>query len=564
MNMSARDALGRLAERFWALQCDEFPMTAIQAGVSHDAEMLLREAPGDYERRAAWAKSAKLELMAIDVAGLDADDRATHALLERELNALIEIVECNAHLRPSLYPGGPEFELGYWAGATVLATVADARRYLERLASIPAALDGVRSALAQGVRRGIRYPAIVIERAIEQVRGQVSMPVDDNPFYQPFRRVAGRSESFRAVAAEGYAVVAGEIYPAFQAYADFIGTMLAGVARQSIACTNDLDGDAFYRFQIRQFTTIDLSPDEIHAIGLAEVERLNNEMLAVAAEAGCPDDLAEFRRRLQGDNRQFLESGEALREQIEILSKRIDAIIPEYFGRTPRTTYGIKSIPEAIAAKLPPAYAQPNPADGSAAGIHWITSIPAKCPRYMHLPLALHEAWPGHLMHLALIQEMEHLPDFRRFGASRYAACLEGWALYCEALGEEMGFYDTPEKIYGRLEMEMWRAVRLVVDTGIHVRGWSREKAIRYFGEYMAMPLETVAAEVDRYIAMPGQALAYQVGNLTFRKIRLRAEAALAENFRIRDFHDALMAAGPVTLPVLDDLMDAWVNAQEA
>ena len=343
-------------------------------------------------------------------------------------------------MRPSLYPGGPEFELAYWAATTALATPEEARLYAQRLATIPAALDGVRAALAEGIRRGLRYPALVLERAVEQVRGQIAMPVDDNVFYQPFARSAGRSDALHVAAAEGHEVVATQVYPAFEAYADFIETILADAARDSIACTDDVDGEAFYRHQIRLFTTIDLGPEEIHAIGLAEVERLREEMLAVAADAGCPNDLAEFQRRLQTDNRQFAESAEALREQFEILSKRIDAVIPEYFGRTPRTTYGIKTIPESIAAKLPPAYAQTNPADCSAAGVHWVTSIPTKCPRYMHLPLALHEAWPGHLMHLALIQEMEHLPDFRRFAEFRYSACLEGWALYCERLGEEMGF----------------------------------------------------------------------------------------------------------------------------
>jgi uncharacterized protein (DUF885 family) len=176
------------------------------------------------------------------------------------------------------------------------------------------------------------------------------------------------------------------------------------------------------------------------------------------------------------------------------LSKRIDARIPEFFGRVPRTTYGVRSIPEAIAEKMPPAYAQPGPADRSAAGVHWVTSIPGKCPRHMHVPLAMHEAWPGHLMHLALIQEMEHLPAFRRYGALRYSACLEGWALYCEGLGEEMGFYDTPEKRYGRLDMEMWRAVRLVVDTGIHAKGWSRDQAMAFLEEHIVMPRSTIEA----------------------------------------------------------------------
>jgi uncharacterized protein (DUF885 family) len=223
-------------------------------------------------------------------------------------------------------------------------------------------------------------------------------------------------------------------------------------------------------------------------------------------------------------------------------------------------TYGVESIPEAVAEGMPPAYALPNPADKSGPGTHWITSLPAKCPRYMHLPLALHEAWPGHLMHLALIQEQDHLPAFRRHGALGYSACLEGWALYCERLGEELGLYDTPQKRYGAIEMEMWRAVRLVVDTGLHAKGWSRQQAIDFAMANLAMPETTLVAEVDRYIGMPAQALAYQLGNLKFRQLRREAEHRLGDDFRVRDFHDALMACGPVTLPILESLMHDWIS----
>lgn len=550
-------ALADLAARYWDLQREESPITAIMAGQPPQHDLLLREAQADHERRAAWARRALRELSGIDAAPLGLDDRATHALLHREFELLVEAVESGAHLRPPLYPLGPDFALQYWAGATVLSTATDARKYLARLRTIPEALAGIRESLAAGKERGYLYPALVIRRAVEQTRGALTVPPEAHPFAAPLKRLAARSPTLAAVAEEGRVLVADILIPALQAYADFLEQELAPVARDSLACLDDRGGEAYYRFWIRTSTTLDMSPEEIHQLGLAEVDRIEAEMIALA-----DGDLPAFLDRLRGDNRQFAESGEALREQIEILSKRIDAQIPEFFGRVPRTTYGVRSIPEAIAEKMPPAYAQPNPANGSAAGIHWVTSIPGKCPRYMHIPLALHEAWPGHLMHLALIQEMEHLPAFRRYGALRYSACLEGWALYSERLGEDMGLYDTPDKSYGRLEMEMWRAVRLVVDTGIHAYGWSREQAIAYFGRYMAMPQSTVEAEVDRYIAWPGQALAYQLGNLKFREIRARAEQALGDEFRIRDFHDALMAAGPVTLPVLDELMQSWMDRQ--
>jgi uncharacterized protein (DUF885 family) len=557
--MTSQTALAELAARYWTFQCEESPITAIAAGAATQAEQLLREAPADHERRAAWARGALVELAAIDPAPLGVDDRATHGLLERELRLLVERVDSGAHLRPILYPLGPEFSLVYWAGSTALATAADARRYLARLSAMPASFSTVQAGLAGGVAAGMSYPRLVVERAIDQVRGQVSMAIEANAFYAPLARIEGRGGAMAALAAEGRDLIETVVRPAFLGYADYLEAVVLPAARDSLACADDVDGERLYRYNISDYTTLDLSAADIHATGLAEVGRIGQEMLAVAGEAGFPDDVEGFRRRLQADNRQFAESAEALREQFEILSKRIDARIPEFFGRTPRTTYGVSSIPEAIADKLPPAYAQPNPADGSAAGAHWVTSLPGKCPRYLHLPLALHEAWPGHLMHLALIQEMDQLPDFRRFGAMKYTAWLEGWALYCEALGEDLGFYDTPEKRYGRLEMEMWRAVRLVLDTGIHADGWSRDRAIAFFQDNVAMPLETITAEVDRYIGMPGQALAYQLGNLKFRELRARAEAALGDEFRIRDFHDALMAAGAVTLPVLEVLIDDWI-----
>jgi uncharacterized protein (DUF885 family) len=556
--MSSSKPLAQLASRYWAFQKEETPITAIMAGQAAEGDLLLREAPADHERRAGWAAMALEELEGIDPLSLSLDDRATHALLGREFELLVELVGSNAHLRPPLYPLGPDFALQYWAGATALATVEEAEQYVARLRTIPDALDGIRASLAAGNALGYSYPKLVIRLATAQSRGALAVPVEAHPFAAPLMRIAERSPALARLAQEGRAIIAHHLYPAFHAFADFVEQALGATARDGTSCLEDKDGEAYYRYWIRTATTLDTAEaGDIHALGIEEVARIRAEMVKV-----CGGDLDSFRERLRGDSRQFAESGEALREQIEILSKRIDARIPEFFGRVPRMTYGVRSIPEAIAEKMPPAYAQPGPADRSAAGVHWVTSIPGKCPRHMHVPLAMHEAWPGHLMHLALIQEMEHLPDFRRYGALRYSACLEGWALYCEGLGAEMGFYDSPEKRYGRLDMEMWRAVRLVVDTGIHAKGWSRNQAIAFFEEHLAMPRSTVEAEVDRYIGWPGQALAYQLGNLRFRAIRQKAETFLGDLFDIRRFHDALMAAGPVTLPVLEQLMAAWTGGE--
>lgn len=552
------DRLADLAMRYWHFRCDEFPIEAIQAGVATDASVLIRHAPADFERRASVAQKMRRELATIDQAELKLDDRATAILLERELRMMIDTAAVRAHLRPSIYPLGPEFMLTYWAGTVAPASISDALLYVARLIGVPEAVEGVQASMRQGIAAGIAYPRLVVDRALDQVRGLLAVAPEASAFAAGANRIRSKNGRWSEIADEAIIAIKEEVYPAIARYAAFLEAEIRLVASDRVAAIDDVDGIAHYRHLALFNTTTDLPADEIHAFGLSEVTRIDAAMREVAAGAGA-GDLAEFRRRLKTDDSQFAESADALRQEIEVLSKRIDARIPELFGRIPRSTYGVQSIPEAISAAAPPAYAQPNPADNSAAGVHWISSHPMKVPRYMHVPLALHEAWPGHLMHLALIQEMEHLPDFRRFGAMSYSACLEGWALYCESLGEELGFYDTPEKRYGRLEMEMWRAVRLVVDTGLHTRGWTRDQALALFAEHLALPIDTVTAEVDRYIGLPGQALAYQLGNRTFRELRARAETAQGDHFVLRDFHDALMAAGPVTLPVLEMLIDAWI-----
>lgn len=556
---SASEQLNDLAARYWAFRCDEFPIEAIFAGENPVGDRLLRGAPEDHERRARWASQTLTEVDLIDPMDLSQTEQATFLLLRRELRSIIDGVVQQAHLRPSIYPLGPEFHLGSWASTTSLGTADDARVYVERLARIPDALSDIQQCLAKGRAQGLRYPQMVVERAVGIVNGQASIAVADSSFFGPLAKLAARGLSFADVIDKGRSVIADAVLPAFSAYAQFLEEVVLPAARTDLACTSDIGGAGHYRFLIEYFTTTDMDPDDIHALGLREVDRLTAEMEAVAATAGFAGDLAGFKRQIQTDNGQILESAQALRETMEILSKRIDARIPEFFGRIPRSTYGVKSIAEAIAPAMPPAYAQPNPADNSAAGIHWITSIPSKLPRYMHLPIALHEAWPGHLMHLALIQELTDLPAFRRHGAMQYSVCLEGWALYSERLGEDMGLYDTPEKQYGRLEMEMWRAVRLVVDTGLHAKGWSRQDSIEFFRTHMAMPIETIAAEVDRYVGLPGQALGYQLGNLKFTELRARAEVHLGDRFDLRAFHDALSSAGGVSLEVLEQTIDGWI-----
>jgi uncharacterized protein (DUF885 family) len=451
----------------------------------------------------------------------------------------------------------------FWANSTSVGDAAAAALYVDRLAGLPGYLRDVQSNIEAGHARGYRYPRVVLQSAAANTRGILGAAPDASAWLSPFKRSpAAAQPAVRAQAERALGVVSAALMPALQAWADFLEGLVARGARDSLSCVDGPAGAAYYRAWVGHFTSTTDDPDEVHTLGLAEVARLEHEIEAVARDAGYAGNVAGYRAFLASDPQFIAPSRDALRESIEALCKRVDRRIPEFFGLIPRITYGVQSIPDAVSARMPPAYAQPSPADGSSAGIFWISGLPSKAPSYLHPALVVHEAWPGHLMHMALMNEQAELPAFRRYGAVKYTACVEGWALYCETLGIEMGLYTTPHEHYGRLEMEMWRAVRLVVDTGIHAQGWSREQAVAYMAERLSLSRETIEGEVDRYAALPAQALGYQIGNLQLRELRRRAEAQLGTRFRHRDFHAAVMSAGAVTLPVLDDLVNDWLQRQ--
>ncbi|MCE9657573.1 MAG: DUF885 domain-containing protein [Burkholderiales bacterium] len=564
MNRNPQQQLAELAERYWQFECEETPLTAALANVPLPDAVLFRESATDWARRDRRAGELQHALEAIDEGALAGQERATHRLLRRELDAVRSHYAVQAHLRPWLFPLGPDFLAVYWANSTAIADADDAARYLERLRTLPAFWRDVEANLVAGAAAGLGWPRPVLACALAGARAGLAGEPGKSPFLGPFIRSAAKAQSALAAAAlRAEEIVVTELRPAQRAYVEALERLHAG-ARDSLSCSETAGGRDYYRAMVRHFTTTAVEPGEVHALGLAEVERIGRAIEAVAAQAGHAGDVAGYQRFLSSDPQFVSPSAEALRETMESLCKRIDRQIPKFFGRIPRITYGLESIPAAASAAMPPAYAQPNPADGSAAGVFWVSGLPAKCPSYLHVPIAVHEAWPGHLMHIALIQEATGLPTFRRHGAVKYTACVEGWALYCESLAEEMGLYVTPHQRYGRLEMELWRAVRLVVDTGIHWHGWSREQAIATMSGCLTLAPETIAGEVDRYAGMPAQALGYQIGNLSLRTLRGRAEATLGARFRHRDFHDAVTGAGAVTLPVLEGLVDEWIAGRTA
>ncbi len=562
--VTASERLQALAAEFWEFRLQEFPTIAQDVGDPRYRRQLFRESIDDHDRRAAAALAFADRLARIPSGELSAQNRHSHRLLQRELGAIVEHHRYATHLRPMMFPDSPDLIIAFALQTTTIRDRNDAEDYLARLATLPGYLADRRRRLLAGAAAGYRLPRPLLPRILAAVESHLGLPDEQSVWMRPFTTLPRGDARFAGARERLARLIAAELRPAYTQWRDMLRDDYAGRCRDSIGLYDEPQGAAYYEFLVREYTTTGDTPQEIHAAGLAEVARIGSEITAVAARAGFGADIAAMRRHLETNAGFKLKTKEQLRERLEVLAKRIERRIPEFFGRIPRMTYGIESIPEAQSAQLPPAYAQPNPPNRRSAGVFWVTGLPDRCPTTMHVPLTLHEAWPGHLMHIALLQEMDELPAFRRYGMMGYTAYIEGWALYCEQLGHDLGLYDDPFAHYGQLEMEMWRAVRLVVDTGIHVLGWSREAAIGYMAEHLTLPRSTIEAEVDRYIGMPAQALAYKVGELRIRGLRTHAAGVLGERLDLRAFHDALTGAGPVTLDLLEEHMRSWIDGMSS
>jgi uncharacterized protein (DUF885 family) len=415
--------------------------------------------------------------------------------------------------------------------------------------------------MRRGIAEGYLPPRIILEGLEQTMRPAAGNP-DSTVFFEPVRRLpASMPAGERARLAELVRrAIADSVAPAYAAFERFFVDEYRPKARTSLAARDLPDGEAFYRGRVRWFTTLPLEPDSVHAIGLAEVARIRAEMDAARARAGFTGDHAAFLQFLRTDPRFHPTSADDLLMRASRIAKRIDHELPRLFRRLPRQPYGVVPVPKHLEAKYTAGRYSGAPISGTRAGEYWVNTynLPSRT-LYTLEALTLHEAVPGHHLQNALAQELDDLPAFRR--NSSFSAFGEGWGLYSERLGLEMGFYTDPYSDFGRLTYEMWRACRLVVDTGIHWKGWSRQQAIDYMAANTALALHEVTTEIDRYIGWPGQALAYKIGELQIRAARAEAEAALGARFDVRAFHDVVLGAGSVPLPTMRRRVQEWVAA---
>lgn len=513
------------------------------------------------EARHAHRQEAAKRLAAIPRAQLSETDQLNYDLFERDLKEGIANHAFKLYLVAIDQRGGPQ-SLDEFASGLRFETVKDYDDWIARLNKVPQSLDQATALLREGIKARIVQPKVVMQRVPAQLDKQIVAKPEDSGFYKPFRRFATAvPEADRTRLADAAKkAIAEAVVPAYKKFkAFFEAEYLPGCYPEVGAWQHPTAG--FYASRAKSFTTTELTPQEIHDIGQAEVKRIRAEMEGIREKVGFKGTLAEFFVHLRTDPKFFYKTGDELLAGYRAISKEIDPLLVKVFGKLPRMPYGVEPIPAAIAPDTTTAYYSQPAADGSRAGRYFVNLYkPETRPKWEMRVLSVHEAVPGHHLQIALAQEQGELPEFRRFGG--YTAYVEGWGLYSESLGNEMGLYEDPYDKFGELTYDMWRAVRLVVDTGMHHLKWSRQQAIDFFMANAAKTEQDIVNEIDRYIAWPGQALAYKIGQIKIKELRAKATKALGAKFDLRAWHDHLLACGAVPLSVLEKRMDAWVAAQ--
>lgn len=502
-------------------------------------------------------------LARIDASRLPDEAALNHLLLSGVVATHAEQASFDLPRIPFENDSGFHTLLDYLARTTTIGSREDADAWLARLEATPAFYEQNLANLQRGIKTRFTQPRIVADRVLEVARKQVATKAEDSSLLLPFARMpasiaAATQEEYRGKA---LAVVRDRIQPLQRKFADFMAKEYLPAARPKLAWRTTPNGENTYRFFVRRETTTQMTPDEIHQLGLSEVARIRALMEQTIAETGFKGSFTEFLQMLRTDPRFYAQTPEDLMEKASEIAKRSDDQLPRLFGTLPRLSYGVRPVPPDIADGYTTGrYWTGSMQQGQAGGYMVNTSHLDQRPLYELPALTVHEAVPGHHLQIALSQELSGLPYFRRNTSP--TAFVEGWGLYSEFLGEEMGIYRDPYERFGRYSYEMWRACRLVADTGIHWLGWDIEQARRCFTENSALATHNIQTELERYISWPGQALAYKIGELRFRSLRREAEQALGERFNVRKFHDELLLSGALPLDVVSKRVHAWIKEQ--
>ena len=567
--VAATDAdtrLRALYEREWNWRMQQFPQLATSAGV-HDFDDRLGDVDErSQQRRVRYWREIAAELLQIDERELSSIERINLAIFRGQIESFIGGIEVRSYLLPLNSDSSFYGDLVQLPRAHPFATLKDYRNYLARLRAIPAYFDQHIALLRSGLALGISVPQVVLIGRDSSLSVHTALAhSEDSAYYEPFRNFPASIavDEHARLRSQAVAAIEKSVTPAYSKLLRFLREHYIPSARRTLSAEQLPGGKAFYARQIEDFVTLKLDPDAIHARGLGEVKRIRGEMEGVIQQAAFKGSFAEFLRYLRSDPKFYARDADELLMRAADIAKRVDAQLPKYFNQLPRLPFGIVPVPAAIAPYYtggrysPPAYGSREP------GFYWVNTFQLESrPLYTLPALTLHEAVPGHHLQGALASEQGEQPAFRRF--SYISAYGEGWALYAEHLGVEMGIYRTPYENFGRLTYEMWRACRLVIDTGIHHLGWTREQALSYLRDNTALSEHEVTTEIDRYISWPGQALSYKWGELLIRDLRAKAERELGANFDVRDFHDRILSLGSVPLAVLEHEIEVFIDGRKA
>lgn len=558
------DDAARLHELFkldWQHTMQEHPEFATSVGFPGENERWTDLSLSAIERRKAEAAAPLKVIESIDRSRLNEADRLNYDLFRYDTQASVEGTRFKGEYLALTQMDGVQQDVARVLAICPRATQKDFEDMLARLRAVPKLVAQTITLLKQGLEEKITPPRITLRDVPQQIQAQMVLDPQHSPLLKPFAEFppeipAEARERLRQEAADA---VKTNVVPAFGKLYDFFTTEYLPNTRQSIALSDLPNGKAWYAFAVRSSTTTSMSPEEIHRLGLSEVARIRKEMDKVIAQTGFKGSFAEFSKFLRSDPRFFYSNAEALLAGYRDVAKRADPELAHLFGKLPRLPYGVKAVPAYAEKSQTTAYYEGGSTQAGRPGWFFANTYALNTrPKWEMVPLTLHEAVPGHHLQISLAEEMEEAPEFRRYGG--YTAFVEGWGLYAESLGGEMGFYQEPYSKYGQLTYEMWRAIRLVLDTGIHSMGWSRQQAIEFFLANSSKSEHDITVEVDRYIVMPGQALAYKIGELKFKELRAFATGELGPRFDVRQFHDHVLGNGALPMNILEQQVKDWVS----
>ncbi len=558
------DRFNELVEISYEYTMLSYPEFATYLGDPRGQDRWSDDSEAIYLQRQQDERDFVQTLNSISKDNLTASEQVNYDLLLKQMQESIEGQQFPGHYLPINQMGGPQQSIASLMSMVQPKNTADYQNMISRLEAVPEKIEQTISWMRKGMQAGITPPAITLRDVPQQIRNQLVDDAEKSPMLTAFNKFPASVDPLQqeSLKKQALAAFSKEVAPAFEKLLQFMETEYIPAARQSIAMGDLPNGKAWYAYNVKQRTTTDLTPEEIHQIGLSEVKRIRAQMEEVIKSTDFEGSFAEFLTFLRTDPQFYHTTSEGLLAEYRDIAKRADPEMMKMFGKLPRTPYGIKAVPSYAEKSQTTAYYQPGSVKAGRAGIFYANTYALDTrPRWEMEALTLHEAVPGHHHQLALQDELEDVPWFRR--VARYTGFVEGWGLYSESLGEEMGFYKDPYSKFGQLTYEMWRAIRLVVDTGMHQMGWSRQQAIDYFMSNAGKQEHDVTVEIDRYIVWPGQALAYKIGELKIKELRAWATAELGDKFDIRTFHDAVLENGAIPLSVLEANIHSWVATQQ-